>query len=164
MNRVEILREYINKILLNIEDVKERRNAYLHIYDVAQSCASIALQRGENVELAIMAGMLHDIYSVGKMNRKDHAHKSATLAGEILTSLKITSNDETKIICDAISVHNEEGSMHYGLNKVLIDADVLQESLYIHMFETMGDEKDKYNKLKLGFGIKLETNETSECF
>ncbi|WAG63426.1 HD domain-containing protein [Clostridium estertheticum] len=67
MNRIEILRKYIDEILLNMTDVEERRCAYLHLYGVAQSCALIALKRGENAELATMAGMLHDIYSYAKM-------------------------------------------------------------------------------------------------
>jgi HD superfamily phosphodiesterase len=63
MNRIEVLRQYIDNILLNMSDVEERRCAYVHLYGVAQYCVLIALKRGENAELAIMAGMLHDIYS-----------------------------------------------------------------------------------------------------
>ena len=36
-----------------------------------------------------MAGMFHDIYSYVKMDTKDHAHKGAVLAEEILTTLQI---------------------------------------------------------------------------
>jgi HD superfamily phosphohydrolase YqeK len=59
MNRIEILRQYIDNILLNMSDVEERRCAYVHLYGVAQFCALIVLKRGENTELATMAGMLH---------------------------------------------------------------------------------------------------------
>ena len=54
-NRIEMLREFIDSILLNMTDAEERRCAYLHLYGVSQSCALIALRRGENVELATMA-------------------------------------------------------------------------------------------------------------
>jgi hypothetical protein len=57
---------------------------------MTQACALIAQKRGEDTELAMMAGMLHDIYSYAKMDITDHAHKGAILAKEILASLRIT--------------------------------------------------------------------------
>ncbi|WP_242862115.1 hypothetical protein [Clostridium intestinale] len=35
MNRVEVLRKYIDKILLNMNDDELRRAAYVHLYGVA---------------------------------------------------------------------------------------------------------------------------------
>ncbi len=153
MNRIEVLRQYIDNILLNMLDVEERRCAYVHLYGVAQYCALIALKRGENVELAIMAGMLHDIYSYAKMDTKNHAHKGAVLAREILTSLQITNEDETKIICDAIYTHSEKGLVHFAFNEVLKDADILHHCLYNPTLEIMPHEKSRYEKLKIEFGI-----------
>ncbi|WP_297417882.1 HD domain-containing protein [Clostridium sp.] len=153
MNRIEILRQYIDNILLNMSDFEERRCAYVHLYGVAQSCALIALKRGENAELATMAGMLHDIYSYARMDTKDHAHKGAVLAKEILTSLQITNEDETKIICYAIYTHSEKGLVHSDFNEILIDADVLQHCFYNPTFEILPHEKSRYEKLKIEFGI-----------
>lgn len=42
MNRIEILRQYIDNILFNMSDLEERRCKYVHLYGVAQSCALIA--------------------------------------------------------------------------------------------------------------------------
>jgi HD superfamily phosphodiesterase len=134
-------------------DNNERRAGYIHLYGVAQFCVLIALKRGENVELATMAGTLHDIYSYANMDPKDHAHKSAILAREILESLQLTNDDETKTICDAVYTHSEKGIKHYGLNEVLIDADVLNYCLYNPTFEIMPQEKERYNKLKFEFGL-----------
>ena len=153
MNRIEILRKHIDEVLLNMTDVKERRAAYVHLYGVAQLCALIALKRGENVELATMAGMLHDIYSYAKMDPKDHAHKGAILAREILASLRITNDDETKMICDAIYTHSEKEVMHSGFSEVLIDADVFQFQLYNPMVEMIAEAGERCKKLKLEFGI-----------
>lgn len=153
MNRIEVLRKYIDEILLNMVNVEERRCAYLHLYGVAQFCSLIALKRGENAELAVMAGMLHDIYSYAKMDTKDHAHKGAILAKEILASLRLTNDDETKIICDAIYTHSEKELVHSNFNEVLKDADVFQHCLYNPMFEIKEHEKGRYEKLKLEFGL-----------
>ena len=147
------VQEYFINILLNMIDVEERRCAYVHLYGVAQACALIALKRGEKAELATMAGMLHDIYSYAKMDTKDHAHKGAVLAKEILTSLQITNEAETKVICDAIYTHSEKELVHSDFNEILIDADVLQHCLYNPIFEIMPHEKSRYEKLKIEFGI-----------
>jgi len=61
MNRVDTLREYVDEILLNKNNDRDRRFAYVHLYGVAQACAMIAVKRGVDIELAIMAGMLHDL-------------------------------------------------------------------------------------------------------
>ena len=153
MNRIEILRKYLDEIILNMIDVEERRCAYVHLYGVAQFCTLIALKRGENAELATMAGMLHDIYSYAKMDTKDHAHKGATLAREILTLLQITNDNETKMICEAIYNHSEKEGIHSDFSEVLKDADVFQHCLYNPMFEIKAHEKDRYEKLKAEFGI-----------
>lgn len=153
MNRIEILRQYIDNILLNMKDVEERRCAYLHLYGVAQSCVLIALKRGENAELATMAGMLHDIYSYAKMDSKDHAHKGSVLAKEILTSLHITNDYETKVICGAIFAHIDKEIINSNFDELLKDADVLQHCLYNPTFEIKPHEKNRYEKLKDEFGI-----------
>ena len=154
MNRIETLRKYIDEVLLNMTDVEERRHAYVHLYGVAQACTLIALKRGEDAELATLVGMLHDIYSYAKMDTKEHAHKGAILAREILTSLKITNDDETEMICNAIYTHSEKDAVHSDFNEVLKDADVLQQSLYNPSIEIWAPEiKNGYERLKREFGI-----------
>jgi len=149
MNRIEILRKYINEVLLNMTDVEERRTAYLHLYGVSQACALISLKRGEDTELATMAGMLHDIYSYAKMDTKDHAHMGAILAREILESLKITNAEETDMICGAINTHSEKEAIHSDFNEVLKDADVFQQCLYNPSIEIWAPERrNRYEKPK----------------
>lgn len=87
------------------------------------------------------------------MDTKDHAHKGAILAKEILASLRLTNEDETKIICDAIYTPSEKEIVHSSFNEALKDADVFQHCLYNPMFEINEHEKDRYEKLKLEFGF-----------
>ena len=154
MNRIEILRKHIDGILLNMEDVKERRSGYVHLYGVAQACALIALKRGQDAELATMTGLLHDIYSYATMDIIDHAQKGAVMAREILESLQITDDDETEMICTAIYTHSDKGSVHSGFDEVLKDADVFQHCLYNPAVEIQAPERKKrFEALKLEFGI-----------
>lgn len=154
-NRIEVLRKTIDEILLQMTDVEERRCAYIHLYGVAQSCALIALKRNADVELATMAGMLHDIYTYAKMDSNDHAHKGAILAKEILEKLPITNKEETKIICQAIYNHSEKAQIHDLMDEILIDADVMQHCLYNPLFEVKEHEKERYKKLMREFSIEL---------
>jgi HD superfamily phosphodiesterase len=134
-------------------DTFERRCAYLHLYGVSQSCALIALKRGENVELATMAGMLHDLYTYKFNNSENHAENGAVLAREVLNELQLTDDNETDMICSAIHDHSSKGSFHSAFDEVLIDADVMQHGLHNMTTPVMDHEKERFNNLMNEFGI-----------
>lgn len=150
-NRIEKVRAYVDDVLLHMTDTVERRCAYVHLYGVAQACAMIALKRKENVELAITAGMLHDIFSYKTMERQDHAHKGAAMAREILNELAVFDDVETDMICDAIYDHSDKAMTHTSLTEILIDADVLQHYLYNPFFAASESEKMRLENLKREF-------------
>jgi HD superfamily phosphodiesterase len=154
MNRIEVLRNYIDELILQMPDVEQRRHAFVHLYGVAQACTLIALKRGQDAELSTMAGMLHDVYSYSRMDTQDHAHKGAVLAREILQTLKLTEDDETDLICQAIYTHSDKASVHPEFNELLKDADVLQQCLYNPTIEILAPErKNRYLKLMHEFGV-----------
>lgn len=152
-NRIERLREYIDEILLNMKDTQERRCGYLHLYGVSQACAMIALKRNQDVELATMAGMLHDLYSYKTMNTENHAEHGEILARQILEELSLTTGDETDLICSAIRNHSSKAITHSALDEVLKDADVLQHCLYNPLFSVKEHEKCRFQNLLTEFGI-----------
>ena len=154
MNRIEKVREVVDKILLHMTDNEERRCAYLHLYGVSQACALLALKRKENVELATIAGMLHDIYSYANMNPLDHAHKGAEMAREILDSLQIFSEEEQDLICTAIYYHSDKAEVHGWLDEILKDADVMQHVLYNPMLVDERKELKRYSLIKNEFGLE----------
>lgn len=153
MNRIEIVREVIDKHLLKITDDEERRCAYVHLYGVAQACALIAKKCKGNVELAVIAGMLHDVYSYVNMDSKDHAYKGAETAKDILTSLDIFTEEEKELICTAIYNHSDKAIVHSSLDEVLKDADVMQHVLYNPLVEVKEHEKDRFDILKKEFNL-----------
>ena len=160
MNRIEVLREYIDDILLNMTGTAERLAAYVHLYGVAQYCALIALRRGENVELAIMAGMLHDIYSCVKIPTLDHAHKGTPMAREILEKLRITTEAETDIICSAIYNHSDKHMTGAPLDEILKDADSFQFWMYNPLIEIIDkDRKARCDKVMSELGIRSTGDE-----
>ena len=124
MDRIEKVREVVDDILLKMTKDEARRHAYLHLYGVSQACALLALKRKENVELAVIAGMLHDIYTYANLDSRDHAHKGAEQARGILESLHIFNEDEIELICRAIYNHSSKSVTHDWLDEILKDADV----------------------------------------
>ena len=154
-NRIEILRKYINDTISKIKDPNLLGDAYIHLYGVSNICALIALKRNLNVELATMVGMLHDFYTYKMLDSENHGQKGAILAKETLTFLKITDNEETEIICNAISVHSDKKTKHSEFTEILVDADTLQPYLYNINFPPINEyREDRLKKIKAEFGIK----------
>ena len=153
MNRIEKVREAVDEIILDMSDLEERRCAYLHLYGVSQACTLLAIKRKEDVELATIAGMLHDIYSYARMDSRDHVHKGAEMARDILDSLDIFTEDEKELICTAIYNHSDKSMIHSWLDEILKDADVMQHVLYNPLFDIKQYEQKRFALLKTEFGI-----------
>ena len=154
MNRIEKVREVIDKIIINISDDEERRCAYIHLYGVSQACALLAIKRKENMELAAIAGMLHDIYSYVEQNSTDHAHKGADMAYKLLDSLNLFTEKEKNLICTAIYNHSDKDMVHNSLDEILKDADVMQHALYNPMCDIKKNEKERYSLLGKEFNLE----------
>ena len=159
MNRIEKLREFVDELLLNKKDVEDRRCGYIHLYGVAFACALIAKKRGANIELAVMAGMLHDLYAY-KMKEimqveeiEDHARDGAIYAREVLNKLNLTTADETNVICTAIHNHSNKGGKFSELDEILIDADVIQHCFYNPLFPIAPREEERLKNLLTEFGM-----------
>lgn len=153
MDRIERVRQVVDEILLHMTDHEERRCAYLHLYGVAQACALLSIKRGENSELAVISGMLHDIYSYAKMDPRDHAHKGSLMARDILNDLELFSHEEKDLICTAIYHHSDKGNVHGSLDEILKDADVMQHVLYNPLFEIKQHEQKRFDAMKAELGL-----------
>ena len=155
MDRIENVRKVVDEIVLNIVDAEERRCAYLHLYGVSQACALLAMKRQENIELATIAGMLHDIYSYANMDSKDHAHKGAVMARNILVSLNEFSEEEINLIGTAIYNHSDKLDIHGVLDEILKDADVMQHVLYNPLISVKANEQKRFDSLKVEFNLQI---------
>ena len=148
MNRIEQVREKVDELLLNMSDSQMRKEAYVHIYGVSQACGLLALKRDENVELAIVAGMLHDIYLYTKMDPIQHANRGAEMSRSILNSLEVFNEEEIDAICTAINHHSDKSIKHGDLDEILKDADVMQHALYNPLFKVKQQEQIRFASLK----------------
>jgi len=154
MERIELVRKEIDTILLNQENVDERRDGYVHLYSVAQNCTMLAIKRGLDVELCTITGLLHDIYTYKYGYVKDHALLGATEAENLLRGLEVFTDQEIEIIKNAIINHSDKKTKHDKYSELLKDADVLQNSLYNASFDV--NHKKRLKKIFKGLGMKLK--------
>lgn len=153
LNRIEQVREVVDGIILNMEDDEERRCAYVHLYGVQLACSLLSLKRKANAELAIIAGLLHDIYSYANMDSSDHAHKGAEMARCILKKLSSFEESEIDLICSAIYNHSDKSTVHSALDEILKDADVMQHVLYNPLKDVKQHEQQRLDSLKMEFNF-----------
>lgn len=153
MDRIEAVRDAVDGILRDMTDSEEMKFAYIHLYGVAQAAALIAEKRGENAELAVVAAMLHDIYSYKNAYTADHAHKGAVIARAILNELNLFSIEEVNLICSAIRRHSGKGTVDTPFDEVLKDADAMQHILYNPLFAVRDQELERFYHLKAEFGL-----------
>lgn len=153
MSRIKELQKAVHKVLKGMDDNQKRAAAIAHLHGVSLAAVMIAKKRGENAELAAMAGLLHDLYAYSSGSYDDHAHKGADYACVLLTKLDITTVEETKIICSAIWHHDSKDRTDAPMDEVLKDADVIHHSLGDPTKDVKPHEKERYDRLCEEFGF-----------
>ena len=155
MSRIKDLQKRVHKILKdNMDDNQKRAGAIAHLHGVSLAAVMIAKKRGENPELAAMAGLLHDLYAYKSGSYDDHAHKGADYAKDVLTELEITNKEETAVICSAIWHHDSKAETDSPMDEVLKDADVIHHSLGDPTKEVKEHEKERFAKLSDEFDFR----------
>ena len=156
MNRIEAVRARVHEILSAMPEKSEsaRQSAAAHLGGVAQACAMLAMRRGEDVETAVIAGMLHDIAAYAAGCADGHAHRGADMARDILASLSCFAEDEIQTICTAIYHHSDKALSHDPFNEILIDADVWQHCLHDPLLPPAAHEAARFARLKAEFGLR----------
>ncbi len=153
MSRVKDLQKYVHKVLKGMDDNQKRAAAIAHLHGVSLAAVMIAKKRDENAELAAMAGLLHDLYAYKNGSYEDHAYKGAEYARKVLDELRLTSEEETDIICSAIWHHDNKGEIDSLMDEVLKDADVIHHSLGDPTKEVKPHEQARYERLCAEFGF-----------
>lgn len=129
-DRMEVIREIVSRLLEQAPNDSLRASGYVHMFGVAQNCVLIAMKRGEDAELAAIAGYLHDISSYMEGYSADHARKSAKISRKIMAETELFASGEIDQVCTAILFHSEKKAVHGPLDEILKDADVMQHCLF----------------------------------
>ena len=157
MSRVKDLQKQVYKSLAKcLNDEQDRAKAVAHLHGVSLAAAMIAKKRGEDPELASMAGLLHDLYAYKSGSYDDHAHKGADLAREILGELNLTDEEETETICSAIYHHDDKLVVDGPMDEVLKDADVIHHCMNDLSKSIKEKERERFEKLCTEFGMCMD--------
>ena len=157
MSRIKDLQKYIHKTLgKSTEDPKEFAKWIAHLHGVALAAAMIAQKRGEDPEIATMAGLLHDVEAYKAGSYDDHAHLGAELAKKILEELEVTTPEETAVIYSAIYHHDDKENHGSPMDEILKDADVIHHTLNDPSKAVKDHEKERYSRLCEEFGLIIE--------
>ena len=154
VSRIKDLQKKVHAVLGKIEDDDKRAKAVAHLHGVSLAAVMIAKKRGEDPELAAMAGLLHDLYAYKSGSYDDHAHLGADYARKLLEKLELTTPEETDIICSAIWHHDNKAETDAPMDEVLKDADVIHHSLGDPTKEIKAHEQARYLRLCEEFGLK----------
>lgn len=153
MNRIWRVQNYVDGFLSRgAEQLKS--DGYIHLFGVANFCSMLAMKRGENVALAAIAGLLHDVSTYKNGDAVDHAHKGAVMAEKILKDVNAFSDEEIQLVCQAIYNHSNKAEIHAPLDEILKDADVLQHCLFDPSDKIPKKERARYQALKAELGLK----------
>lgn len=155
MSRIKELEKKVHNLLEKLEDNDKRAKAIAHLHGVSLAAVIIAKKRGQNPELAAMAGLLHDLYAYNFGSYDDHAHHGADYAKEILDEMKLTSPEETKIIYSAIWNHDSKAEVNDPMDEILKDADVIDHSLADPTKAIKEHEQKRYTQLCEEFSLSM---------
>lgn len=132
MDRLEMVRAQVDKIIGDLHREEDRKFAYIHLYGVSQCAVMLALLYQADVERCAIAAMLHDIalYALNAGHR-DHAQKSAAIAEQLLRDMGCFTPEDVRSIIYAIAHHSEKEIQDAHMEaEILKDADVLERYLY----------------------------------
>lgn len=126
MNRISLVKDYVDSIIDNKVSDHERKDAYIHLYGVAEFCFILAGRRGLNTEIAYITGLLHDVYAYFTGSYVCHGQSGADMVRVALRKMNAFTYDERMMITSAIFHHSDKEHIHDEYDELLKDADVMQ--------------------------------------
>lgn len=154
MNRVNVLIGKVDAMLREKCNPDYYLYGYGHLFGVSNACVMLALKRGLDVELAAMAGMLHDLHTYITGDHTEHAKHGAVLAREILGKLDIVNEAEMDVICEAIAHHSDKILVHGDFEELLKDADVWHHAISNFGEAMASKEEVRWAALRKEFGLE----------
>lgn len=129
VNRLERVRGQVDEILYAVKDRAWQRKFFVHLYGVAECAALLAKKRALDAELAIAAGLLHDISAATKGEYENHCILSAETARDILVEMNAFTEREVEQVYASIVNHDFRDRVDAPFDEVLKDADILHPFL-----------------------------------
>ena len=157
MNRIQLIQEYVNRVISEVQFDDEKRNAYIHTFGVAQCCSLLAERRGLNTELAYIIGLLHDVYAYYTGSHMYHSQSGADMVRVAIRNMDF-SEEEKIIIQSAVYHHANKDLVHDEYDEVLKDADILQNFLNDAGIKISRLARTRLEKMLKSLNIRINRN------
>lgn len=126
VERIESIRGLVQEMLLNSGGTCYKNKSGVHLYGVSNFASMLAIRRGQDQEVAGIAGLLQGYYFY-KTGIKDFpGPNSADAVRPILRSTQLFSDDELHVILRAIFYHEDILRAHGPYEEIIKDAVLLQ--------------------------------------
>lgn len=165
MTRLEQLKKKVDELYLARSEGRADWADWVykhHVFVVAGYAGELADRFGADKELAMAAGMLHDIAdAVMKRENPEHEEKSMEIAAGLLRDAGFSDEEIKIVVDDAIRLHGcHNGTAPHTLEgKVLSTADALahlKRDFYDHAVGTFREKKESTEDIKQWIFSKLE--------
>ncbi|MCP3806632.1 CHAP domain-containing protein [Paenibacillus sp. Lou8.1] len=137
--RLESVRGLVHEMLVTTENNSMKQEAWAHLFGVSNFASMLAMRRGQDVEIAAIAGVLHGFYFY-KTGIKDFpGPNSADAVRPILRNTQLFTDEEQLVILRSIFYQGDRHQGHGPYEEIIKDAILLQmylQSAGNHSFKT----------------------------
>lgn len=129
IKRLESVRVLIQEMPLTTENTS-KQEAWVHLFGVSNFASMLAMRRGQDLEIAAIAGLLHGFYFYKTGISDFHGLNSADAVRPILRSTQILTDEELSVILRSIFYQDDRHRVHGPYEEIVKDAILLQ--MYFH--------------------------------
>jgi len=109
-------------MLLASENTFKKPEAWIHLFGVSNFASMLAIRRGQDSEIAAIAGLLHDFYFY-KTGIKDFpGPNSADAVRPILRAIQVFTDEELSVILRSIFYQEDKHRVHGPYDEIIKDA------------------------------------------
>jgi len=113
-------------MLLNAENTSNKQEAWVQLFGVSNFASMLAMRRGQDAEIAAIAGLLHGFYFSKTGMRDFPGPNSADAVRPILRSTQLFTDDELIIILRSIFYQEDKHRVQGPYEEIIKDAIILQ--------------------------------------
>lgn len=138
--RLDRVRSLFYKNLFTVESSLERQEAWIQLSGVSSFASMLGMRRGQDPEIAAIAGLLHNYYYVKTGIQSFPGHNSADAVRPILRSSELFTEEEMTIILRSVFYQDDRQRSHGPYEEIMKDAILLQ--MYFHNTDNLVSTTD----------------------
>lgn len=131
--RLDSVRILVQEMIMSMDSEVRKQEACVHLYGVSTFASMLAMKRGQNQEIAAIAGLLHGYYFYKTGINEFPGPNSAEAVRPLLRDMNIFTKEEQIAILQAVFYQEDRSSTQGHYEEIIKDAYLLQ--LY---FQNMG--------------------------